>query len=261
MIFRLCHGGIRENLSLVPVIREWREREQSDKLFVETTHPEIFDGNPDVTAVGSWFDENHVIDFDLLDDPKIGIHPIDLYAMAAFGDNRLMSRRMKVFCHSEINEDFSRVVCIGERFSQGHPQLRRAVCERFGQLCVIGYDANTIGDLVGRLNQCKLFIGCDEDITWLAMASQVPIVMLGGPRLPETCQPFREGVPFEVISWKCDKQDQCLKRNAQTGFGNVYRVSCQKTPGLSCENLVSEEDLMDAVNRIIGNKANTEGFH
>jgi len=252
VIFRLYHGGVRENLALTPIIHEWRLRKASDTLFVETMLPEIFQNNPEVDGVGPWFDEEAVIDFDLPNDPGIGIHPIDLYALTAFGDNRLQSRRMRVFSKPKNFDGASDAVFVGWKFAERHRDLHEALMRRFSSVCISGYAPRELGDIIAWLNVGKLFVGCDEDITWLAMASDIPIVMLCGPRQPSACQPFREGVPFEAVVWKCELMDQCLKKNVGSGFGNIYHVYCRKEPpALACENRVTEKELMTAVERVL----------
>jgi len=255
MIFRLVHGGVRENLALTPVIREWRARNPSDRVLVETTLPEIFKKNPDVDGVGSWFDEDMAIDFDILEDPGLGLHPVDLYALAAFGDNRLQSRRMRVFDppqQSHYGNFPLPTVLVGTDFAARHHGLHESLMKRFSEVSMTGYCPNQIGDVCYSLSGSVLFVGCDEDVTWLAMTTKVPIVMLCGPRQPSACQPFREGVPFEPVAWKCDQMDNCLKKNAVSGFGNIYRVYCRKEPpAIACENMVSEAELMSAVDRAL----------
>jgi hypothetical protein len=252
VIFRLVHGSVRENLALVPVIREWRSRKLSESLFVETSMPEIFAKNPDVDGVGSWFDGEQSIDFDVLEDPGLGIHPIDLYALASLGDNRLQSRRMRVFeppqsCHESFKPP---MVYVGIDFAAHHRGLHESLIRRFSSVSVRGYCPDQIGDVCHSLSAGTLFVGCDEDMTWLAMATEVPIVMLCGPRQPSACQPFREGVPFEAVAWKCDQKDTCLKNNATSGFGNIYHIYCHKEPpAIACKNKVSEVELMAAVDR------------
>jgi hypothetical protein len=253
MIFRLVHGSVRENLALVPVIREWRSRNPREFLFVETSMPEIFSNNPDVNGVGSWASDECAIDFDLLDDPGLGIHPIDLYALASLGDTRLLSRRMRVFVSPRLSRfggvDRS-VVYVGLDFAAHHRGLHEALMRRFPAVSTVGYCPNQIGDICHLLSTGTLFVGSDEDITWLAMTTEVPIIMLCGPRHPSACQPFREGIPFETVAWKCDQRDTCLKENASSGFGNIYHVYCRKEPpAIACKNRVSESELMAAVDR------------
>ena len=250
MIFRLLHGGVRENLALTAIVHEWRLRNPADEVLVETSLPEIFSNNPDVKGVGQFPNDNLIIDLDVLRDPEIGIHPVDLYALAAFGDNRLLSRRMRVFVSDSAKDTptSGQVVYVGQKFSQEHRQLCTAVEKRFVKVVTLSYEAQRLADLVTSLKtHGGLFIGCDEDMTWLAMTTDIPIVMLSGPRQPAACQAFREGVPFETVAWKCDLLDNCLKMNAANGFGNIYHVYCRKEPELACEKLVTEDDLLAAI--------------
>jgi hypothetical protein len=122
---------------------------------------------------------------------------------------------------------------------------------RFPVVSVIGYCPTQLGDVCFDLAGGSLFVGCDEDITWLAMTTEIPIVMLTGPRQASSCQPFREGISFETVAWKCDLQDSCLKRNVAYGFGNIYHIYCRKEPSIACENLVSKDELMAAVDRAL----------
>jgi hypothetical protein len=246
MIFRLMHGGVRENLALTPVIDEWKLRGMSRPLIVETTMPELFKGNPAVDGFNG-VQREACIDFDILEEPSIGMHPIDMYALATFGDNRLTSRRMRVFSlprHKTVPD----TVYVGQRFAQEYDEIYDGIMHRFLKVAVTGYCDAQIGDVTACLEDAKLFIGMDEDVTWLAMTTSVPIVMHIGNRMPETCRPSREGAPFESVTGKCEFRDTCIK-NSSSGFGNVYRVMCRK-PEQVCQTITYDE-VMAAIDRAL----------
>jgi hypothetical protein len=250
MIFRLMHGGVRENLALTPTLREWKTRKPDEKVLVETSMPELFVGNPCVDEVGTWFEDTTLIDLDVVEEPVSGIHPVDLYALIALGDMRLGSRRMEVFATGAAAPVGD--VLVGNEFSLRHEGILKALQARFGSVSVIRYDRREVGVTVSLLVQAKLFVGCDEDATWLAMTTDVPMVMCCGPRLVRQCRPFRAEVPFEAVTWKCDLADSCARRFSSYGFGNMYYVHCPRLLRTACEALVTETDVMAAVDKVLG---------
>jgi hypothetical protein len=247
------HGGMRENLSLIPVINEWKIRGMSSHLFIETTMPYLFLGNPSVDGVNiapthkEWGKERIVIDFDVLEEPAIGIHPIDLYALAALGDNRLVNRRISLFEKSDCTEQTG--IMVGLRFAADYPEAYLEIMKRFSVVSPVGFSEWNDGLTVSRIRKSKVYIGKNEDATWLAMATDVPIVMAVGELDVDVCRPFRHGIPFEALGVGCLKKSICRKRSS-FGFGNVYNLDCQSDSKHVCRS-VSTADVIAAIGKVL----------
>ena len=247
MIFKLIHGGVKENLVLTTILREWRRRHPQDAILLETSRPEIFIGNADVTAVGSWKEDAAVIDFDILEVPSFDMHIMDIYAFAAFGDNRLLSRRMVTGypiapCHGVQ-------LLMGMRFVEEHSGIVFAIHEKYDAF-ILEYAPAEIEDALARLSSSAVYVGCDEDATWLAMATDIPIVMLTGPYQPKNVRPFREGLPFESVAGKCEFMRDCIKKSSSM-FGNVYYPNCRNSKKQACEVGITSDDVLAAIDRIV----------
>ena len=225
-------------------------RNPKDELFLETSMPELFACNADVTGVGSWFDAETVVDFDLLNDAGFDSHIMDLYALSALGDCRLLSRRMVLEGPAQKTEP---LILAGEVFASRHPDILQSISSRFSPISVLAYDPSNIEGLRSLLTFGRLYVGCDEDITWMAMTADIPIVMLTGPRVPKNIRPFRVNIPFEPIACKCEFMSDCVKRFSSSGFGNLYHVFCRREPIMACESLVCCADVESAAARILAN--------
>lgn len=247
MVFRLIQGGVRENLCLIPVIHEWKMRNTTEDLFLETAMPELFSANKDLTGIGTWFDVEALIDFDLMNDVGFDAHLIDLFAMTAFGDNRLLSRRMDLGFKTPAQG--KNQVYIGEICAKKHPEIFQQVqCQH--QTSIVKYDPDEVETLFGMMASGKAFVGCWEDMTWLAMTTDIPIVMLSGPHLPKKIRPFREGRPFEAVASKCEYMKDCVRHYSSSGFGFMYHVWCRNENPMICES-VSGDEVLVALNRVL----------
>ena len=103
MIFKL-DGEVGELLALSVIVREWRRRNNNQKVYIETNNPDVFAGNPDVEmakisipVVGEYYDMN------LVRWHELGIPVIEAYSKAIFGDKNIYNWKMEMF-HSEDDD-------------------------------------------------------------------------------------------------------------------------------------------------------------
>lgn len=241
MVFRLVHGGLKENLSLTPIINEWHIRGLPRPLKIETSMTEVFKNNPYVDEVGDFFEnDTPAIDFDCLENTQ-SHHLVDLYAAAALGDTKLVFRKL---FYSDINLTCkipSRSIAFGQEFAKQFPNI--VSFYKSQEKPVDTYSTILKGSALDRLDDisgARVYIGLDEDDTYLAMATNTPIIFLHGWRPKNTCKAFRNGIPCELLSWECNNAANCVKNLAEHHFGNCLYVKCNQEVYKSCQNKVDE---------------------
>jgi hypothetical protein len=249
MVIKLLHGGVRKSLILTSIIHECKIRYPQDEILLETTNPEIFNGNPDVDQIG-FFKGKSIIDLDVIVDSIFDAHLMDVYSLAILGDVRLRSRRMRVF-HPYQDIKVPDVVYVGELFSNRYPEIVKQIALSYPKMSVLGYSANDLCLLVNLLSQGKAFVGCAEDMSWVAMATNIPMVFVNGFFSEKHIRPFREGIPCRMVSGECCSKNECLKLNAVSLFNNVLKIKCANKQENICETDVKCEEIMEALSQIV----------
>jgi len=209
MIVRTTNG-VKEALVLIPVIRELRMRRPDLRICVETERPELFEGNILIDAVGEWVvfheDETYIN----LDAMSAKGHIMDVTSRAVLGDTRIMNRHIEVHLTDEeidrgktVVSGMSNVVavCLNEGID---PEMQDNLIDEIGEW---GYEAVFLDELklplrdsLAVIHQCELYVGMDNDISYMAMCSDVPMVMYYTSGDPLLSVPFRRGVPFISLS-------------------------------------------------------------
>ena len=202
--------GIKEALALTPVIRELRLRRPDCRICVDTTHPEVFENNIELDVVGEFVTFHKGETYINLDAITENVHIMDLYARVVLGDTRITNRHIAVTLTVDelakglsVVNGMSNVVAVnldGE-LSQ---ELRDGIIEEIGEW---GYEAVFLDELelplrisLAVIQQSALYVGLDNDVSYMAMSSKVPMVMCYTKDDPELTRPFRRGLPFIALS-------------------------------------------------------------
>jgi len=266
MIFRL-DGEVGELLALSAIIREWRRRNDNQKVFVETNNPEIFTGNPEIEmaaisipVVGEYFDMN------LVRWHELGIPVVEVYAKAIFGDKNLATWKMEMF-HTEADEEVANLMVpktdkpiavysfsssvISDEASEGV----------FRVLKSLGYEVVTVdhsslqtwGSIHAVIGMADLFVGSDGDTAAVAMTTKTPAVVCYSYRAPSCFPPFRGNVPFFALvpSRKlCEHGPVCHSRHSRVEFSKFYSQDCVSNDKFCCRDRDLRKEVVSAIGRI-----------
>jgi hypothetical protein len=208
MIIRTTKG-VKEALALTPVIRELRLRRPDLRICVETESPEVFENNDQIDHVGEFvqfFEGETYINVDAMSEK---CHIVDLTARAVLGDSRIMNR------HYDVNLTTAEMAR-GIQIVAGMTNVV-AVCLNgdleddmdgglIDEITGWGYEAVFLDELELPLRESlavirlsELYVGIDNDVSYMAMCSDVPMVMHYTKDDPDMTIPFRRGVPFMAL--------------------------------------------------------------
>lgn len=240
MIFKLTKG-VRELLALTPVIHEFKHRNPQVPIFVETDYPNLFVNNPDVQQSAINIDKHDSwIDLNLID-PNVNKHVIDVYANAVLGDARLHDRHIrfdgsqqdktKALTYRERYGD--KLVCmdyeaIESEYGKEAIEATKAMLDRHGYETLYFASHMRLEDAREMISLSSLFFGADSAMSYVAMATDTPMVMLFSNRNPRWNMPFRRGVEFQAIRSQCPEMDECVNKYWKKEFNQVYGVQCPK---------------------------------
>jgi lipopolysaccharide heptosyltransferase II len=104
----------------------------------------------------------------------------------------------------------------------------------------------TIGELAAQLEQCDLFIGNDSSPMHLAAAVNIPVIAIFGPTSPEEYGPYPLHDPRHIALWRNPQGRPCF-----------FLGSMQRCEQCSCMQLVTVDDVWDAVQRLIASSQRT----
>ena len=270
MIFKRT-GSLAEVMMLIPIVNEWSMVYPDMRVSVETRFPEVFKGNPNVKQSAIYIDndEEQVINFDEVDDYVLQAHLIDLYANRLFNDVRLHDRRFKLFPEekekSHIDELLESRHCtkkiavccfsnnkwcdIDSKVAQG---VMENLSKDYDVVCVAGIDGLSLHEIYWLIQKADLYVGLDNDVSYIAMATDTPMVMAFSCRNPRYRFPFRQGIPFETLfsSLVCEEAEFCLKENGSYEPGIFHYIVCPMSEKLKCMSYLTENHFEGAVKRV-----------
>lgn len=248
MIIR-TKNGIREALALTPVLRELKRRSPNEKVLVETTYPDVFSNNPFVDEVVEYGPCGQMVNLDMYSAMKANSHFIDLFARVILGDTRIMKRAYEVFLTDEELEEGKEVVngmsniaavCFDNDFHMDEEVLNEVV----QQLDDWGFEAAFLDEMnlplrkaLAAIYNCSIYIGLDDDLSSIAMASKVPMVVGYTYRNPSMVRPFRRGIPFVPVTapqTRCNLIEVCERQNSISEFGVTYGLRCTNEDKFIC---------------------------
>jgi len=241
MIIKLS-GGLDRVLMLAPVLREYKFRNPYEKIYFETDYPLFTCEEADKAAVFIDRKDESVLVLDIFNEISEDMHIMDLYASIILGDTRIRNRMIDNIPYlNNLRKVASPNIVIDSRFVKMVPDL-----EKYGKVEVAEYHNSGLDNI--------LFIGYDDDLSYLAMTSNTPMIMIFDKRSPKYVRPFRKNIFFEAIepSYEvCSSAPFCLRKNGLIEFKNVYGVKCDNETPFACENYVTYEMVMESVKRIL----------
>jgi ADP-heptose:LPS heptosyltransferase len=255
MIVRTTNG-VREALALTPVLREFKRRFPEEKVTVETIHPELFMNNPFVDRAVEFGPGGDLVNLDMYSAVSDNTHFVDQFARVILGDTRMASRAYEVFLMPHEIEEGKKAVNVLEQhavavsFDKDFHTDREVLDGVVGQLDELGYDVFILDSnlslrkTLAIINNCKLFVGLDDDISYMAMASKVPMVMGFSYRNPEAVRPYRRGIPFAPVvapESRCKMVKFCESQNVIREFGVTYGLHCPNEDKFICARHTLEQ--------------------
>jgi hypothetical protein len=242
MIVKLS-GGIDRVLMLAPVLRECKFRNPDEKIFLETDYPLYACEEVDEAAVFIDRSNESVLVLDIFNEVEEDMHIMDLYASILLGDTRIGNRMIDNIPYLNNTGEGEAAIAVDSKVSEIVQDL-----SPYGKTKVVGLD-----DIV-QIRNASIFIGFDSDVSYIAMATRTPMIMIFDKRSYKYIRPFRKDVPFEAIETPhdvCPSAPFCLKKNGFMEFKNVYGVNCDNDNRFSCESYVTKDMIVDAVIRIL----------
>ena len=269
MIFRI-DGEVGELLALTPIIREWRQRNKRERVFVETNTPEIFYGNPDVeVAEYVILDTGLFYDMNMVRWRERGIAVEEVYAEVVLGDKNF--KDWKPFMASRP-DDIDHTKQFKSQITHGKPvavvafnkmidsnsadETIRAV-EEDGYVidCVSGLSAWSL--VRSHIDEADIFIGEDGDEAAIALTTKTPAIVCYSYRSPAYFPPFRRDIPFRALvpdRSLCEHAPVCHARNSHVQFAKCYSQGCVDNKNFCCRKRSLMKEVLEAI-RSIGDKA------
>lgn len=226
-----AHG---DALLITPIIRALKAENAEREIFVETYHPDVFEGNRDIKAALNSYthtDFDRVIDLNLAYERRPNLHIVDAYADAA---GIAVENKLPVFNVQRSARIWASKFMIGNPWTVFHcgptnwpgrdieeskfREVSSWLRVKGFKTAVIGrpssslpieadFDARGITDspqkLAAVIERSSLFVGIDSFPMHLAQALKIPIVAVFGivdPRLRLADVPFFKPVQAQEVS-------------------------------------------------------------
>lgn len=266
MIFRI-DGEIGELLALTPIIREWRRRNNGEKVLVETNTPEVFAGNPDVEEASPCISEiGKYYDMNVVRWRERGLPVAEVYAELVLGDKNLAS--WKVFMSSSDQDkkmaeeakpktdrpvaavDFSSGMLSPRASNVVIDAVRGAGYEVYG-VCLGKF--GSWGPVHAAIGMSDLFVGSDGNSAAVAMATDRPVIVCYSYRSPVYFPPYRKDVPFVALVPSrsvCEHGPVCHVRNSRVEYSKFYSQGCVADAKFCCQDREMSGEIVSAILRI-----------
>ena len=97
-----------------------------------------------------------------------------------------------------------------------------------------------------------VYVGTDNDVSYVAMATETPVVMAFSYRDPMCRHPFRGGVPFRALTpaGRCPYAEHCLELHGAIEKGVLHWVRCPEEPPEKCRTCFTAADFLEAVEEV-----------
>lgn len=269
MIFRI-DGEAGELLSITPILREWKKRNNGGKVFVETNTPDVFYGNScvdmasiSIPVVDKYYDMNCV------NWHSLGASVSEVYSDMILGDRKMNNWRWEM-SSSPADIEFAKGVIPDTK----KPKAAVDFCGKKIDLSAIdgvvdllvslGYEVFDIGLLDGRLGSIReaiclsdIFIGEEGDASCISFTTNVPSIVCYSYRSPVYFPSYRVGVPFiPLLASKkmCKHVSGCYAINSLVQFSKFYSMKCVSDDKFCCMRRNLKDDVFKAI-RMIGDRA------
>lgn len=130
-------------------------------------------------------------------------------------------------------------VALNETLMQGLDVPAHTVLNRAGK--------TTFGELAAQLSASALFIGNDSSPMHLAAAVGIPVIAIFGPTSPQEYGPYPLNDPQHIALWKNPKGHPCF-----------FLGKMQRCTDCTCMQVITVDDVWEAVQRLIPQTQNTE---
>jgi hypothetical protein len=185
-------------------------RQPDTRIRIQTPYEDIFLNNPHIDLCAESVEQSEgetFVNLDGCDSKKM--HVMDLFALMVLGDTRIMDRSYEVCLDQDEVEEMkglgrglkNPVVACLDGFRKYDGLLGEVLDYlRDADYDVIYLDEQhiTMRKSLAVISRCDLFVGMECDMSYIAMCSDVPMVVCFENH-PWNSFPFRRGLPFEYF--------------------------------------------------------------
>jgi hypothetical protein len=264
MIFR-NDGEVEELLAMTPIIHEWKRRNPDDRIFVETTLPEIYHWNPDVfESEENVAEQGPYYDMNMVRWPMCEFPVEEMYADLIFGERSISDWRPRMYASDDQKKQAEKLVGSGKKASVAFDD--KMICAEAAESALLsvegaGYELVRVAQIrpfnlmFAVISATQLFVGSDGSATAIALATNVPSVVCYSYRSPVFFPPYRRAVPFAALTPSrslCEHAPVCYSRNGCHEYAKTYSQGCVAGDKFCCQRRNLENDVAAAIRQIGG---------
>lgn len=256
--------GLREAIALTTVIKEFKRRNPNIEILIETKFVDVFLNNPNVSLVSDKYinvenrNAKNSINLDLLSVIDWDGHAIDLISSSIINDTNLLSHKYEIYLNRiERNEVLNkfRNICGKNIFAIDFSIFTsKEIDDLMTQFKIMNFDVIDVSNMplriaFGVIEKCDLYIGGDCDVSYMAMATETPIIVSMSNRIMDKFVPIRGDIPFNVINIpysECKFYNSCESSSFRE-FGRVYSQPCKNKIPYACNHYDKATPILDLV--------------